>query len=101
MNTRAVAALHPHPHSHSLAACAQRTHSSQSGHHEEGRWGAEEGETEEVVGGIGGGGTLQLKGIFFNGSIWAVLKGVRENPICLSIPVSTRRSDKGDFVLTW
>lgn len=35
----------------SPAACVQRTHSSQSGHHEEGRWGA------EVAVWSGGGGT--------------------------------------------
>lgn len=82
-----------------LAACAQRTHSSQSGHHEEGRWGAEEG-----VGwwwrGDCSGGTLQLKGIFFNGSISAGVEGCGRTQSCLSFAVSTRPSDKSDSVLT-
>lgn len=75
----------------SPAACVQRTHSYQSGHHEEGLWGA-----EEAV----GVGYFNLKESFST-ALSTLCWRVQENPICLSIPVSTRRSDKSDFVLTW
>lgn len=71
----------------SPAACAQRTHSSQSGHHEEDWWG---GDTH-----------FNLKE-FFSHSTAAVLKaqGGRLNLCVVYAPVSTRRSDKTDSVLT-